>query len=209
MKRNPNPYDGEPIFNLGLALKYQYKMDEAYDMFYKSTWNAAWQDAGFFSCAEISVMQHRMDDAEEEIESCLIRNTHNHKARGLKASILRLTGRKQEAIEWCEASLAIDRFNYHCLYELYLLTDDKKYMEQVAEMMHGMSNNYDELALDYVSAGLYAEALQIWQLAIGQGAVTPMTYYLWDGLAIRKHSRRLRNMHLITVSLTALRLHLP
>lgn len=183
MKRNPNPYDGEPIFNLGLALKYQYKMDEAYDMFYKSTWNAAWQDAGFFSCAEISVMQHRMVDAEEEIESCLIRNTHNHKARGLKASILRLTGRKQEAIEWCEASLAIDRFNYHCLYELYLLTDDKKYMEQVAEMMHGMSNNYDELALDYVSAGLYAEALQVWQLAIEQGAVTPMTYYYmgWIG----------------------------
>ncbi len=32
MKRNPN--HGEPIFNLGLALKYQYKMDEAYDMFY-------------------------------------------------------------------------------------------------------------------------------------------------------------------------------
>lgn len=183
MKRNPNPYDGEPIFNLGLALKYQYKMDEAYDMFYKSTWNAAWQDAGFFSCAEISVMQHRMDDAEEEIESCLIRNTHNHKARGLKASILRLTGRKQEAIEWCKESLAIDRFNYYCLYELYLLTDDKKYMEQVAEMMHGMSNNYDELALDYVSAGLYAEALQIWQLAIEQGAVTPMTYYYmgWIG----------------------------
>ena len=95
MKRNPNPYDGEPIYNLGIALKYQYKMDEAYDMFYKSTWNAAWQDAGFFSCAEISVMQHRMDDANEEIENCLIRNTHNHKARALKAMILRLTGRKE------------------------------------------------------------------------------------------------------------------
>ena len=183
MRRNPNPYDGEPIFNLGLALKYQYKMNVAYDMFYKSTWNAAWQDAGFFSCAEISVMQHRMEDAEEEIENCLIRNSHNHKARGLKASILRLTGCKDEAQKWCEDSLTIDRFNYHCLFELYLLTNDKKYVGQIVEMMHGMSDNYDELALDYVSAGLYAEALLVWQLAIEKGAVTPMTYYYmgWIG----------------------------
>ena len=27
-KRNPNPYDGEPIYNLGLALKYQRRYNE-------------------------------------------------------------------------------------------------------------------------------------------------------------------------------------
>ena len=32
-KRNPNPYDGEPIYNLGLALKYQGRYNEAYDRF--------------------------------------------------------------------------------------------------------------------------------------------------------------------------------
>ena len=183
MKRNPNPYDGEPIYNLGIALKYQYKMDEAYDMFYKSTWNAAWQDAGFFSCAEISVMQHRMDDANEEIENCLIRNTHNHKARALKAMILRLTGRKEEAVIWCEESLKIDRFNYGCLFELYLLTSDDKYLNMMTEMMHNMPNNYDELALDYCSAGLFTEADIVWNIAIKQGAITPMTFYYlgWIG----------------------------
>ena len=41
-KMNPNPYDGEPIFNLGLSLKYQKRFNEAYDMFYKSCWNGAW-----------------------------------------------------------------------------------------------------------------------------------------------------------------------
>ncbi len=183
MKRNPNPYDGEPIYNLGLALKYQYKMDEAYDMFYKSTWNGAWQDAGFFECAQISVMQHRMEEAKEEIENCLIRNTHNHKARALKAMILRLTGKKEEAIAWCEESLKIDLFNYGCIFELYLLTDDAKYLAQLKEMMHGMSNNYDELALDYQAAGLYAEGLKVLSVAIEEKAVTPMTYYYmgWMG----------------------------
>ena len=183
MKRNPNPYDGEPIYNLGLALKYQYKMDEAYDMFYKSTWNGAWQDAGFFECAQISVMQHRMEDAMEEVENCLIRNTHNHKARALKAMILRLTDRKDEAIAWCEESLKIDLFNYGCLFELYLLTDEEKYLAQLKEMMHGMANNYDELALDYQAAGLYAEGLKVLGAAVEENAVTPMTYYYmgWMG----------------------------
>ena len=183
MKRNPNPYDGEPIYNLGLALKYQYKMDEAYDMFYKSTWNGAWQDAGFFECAQISVMQHRLEDAMEEVESCLIRNTHNHKARALKAMILRLTGNKDEAVAWCEESLKIDLFNYGCLFELYLLTAEEKYLAQLKQMMHGMANNYDELALDYQAAGLYAEGLKVLGAAVDANAVTPMTYYYmgWMG----------------------------
>lgn len=183
MKRNPNPYDGEPIYNLGLALKYQGKFWEAYDMFYKSTWNGGWQDAGFFECAQISVMQHRLEDAKEEIENCLIRNTHNHKARALKAMILRLTGKKDEAIAWCEESLKIDLFNYGCIFELYLLTEDAQYLAQLKEMMHGMSNNYDELALDYQAAGLYAEALKVLGVAVEEKAVTPMTYYYmgWMG----------------------------
>ena len=183
MKRNPNPYDGEPIYNLGLALKYQYKMDEAYDMFYKSTWNGAWQDAGFFECAQISVLQHRLEDAKEEVENCLIRNTHNHKARALKAMILRLTGNKDEAVAWCEESLKIDLFNYGCLFELYLLTAEEKYLAQLKQMMHGMANNYDELALDYQAAGLYAEGLKVLGVAVEENAVTPMTYYYmgWMG----------------------------
>ena len=183
MKRNPNPYDGEPIYNLGLALKYQYKMDEAYDMFYKSTWNSAWQDAGFFECAQISVMQHRLEDAMEEVENCLIRNSHNHKARALKAMILRLTGKQVEAVAWCEESLKIDLFNYGCRFELYLLTDEEKHLAQLKEMMHGMANNYDELAFDYQAAGLYAEGLKVLGTAVEENAVTPMTYYYmgWMG----------------------------
>ena len=177
MKRNPNPYDGEPLYNLGLVLKYRHRIGEAYDMFYKSTWNAAWQDAGFFACAGLSVQTERLDDAEEEIENCLIRNSHNHRARGLKATILRMQGRTQEALDWCEASLAIDRFNYHCIYEQYLLTHDKTYLDQMVEMMHGMPNNYMELAIEYMEAGCMDDTVDILHIAIENKAATPMTYY--------------------------------
>lgn len=41
MERNPNPYDGEPHYNLGLTLLYLQRISEAYEALYKSTWNAA------------------------------------------------------------------------------------------------------------------------------------------------------------------------
>lgn len=51
--RNPNPYDGEPYYNLGLALRWQGRDEEAFDAFYKATWNAAWQDAAYFELAQL------------------------------------------------------------------------------------------------------------------------------------------------------------
>lgn len=88
-----------------MALKYQGRYQEAYNHFYKSCWNAAWQDAGYFACAQISTIQGRMEDALDEVDRSLIRNWHNHKARALKAAILRRMGRKEEALQLIKDSL--------------------------------------------------------------------------------------------------------
>ena len=176
-KRNPNPYDGEPIYNLGLALKYQGRYNEAYDRFYKSCWNAAWQDAGYFACAQISTMQSRLEDALDEINRSLIRNWHNHKARALKTAILRRMDKTEEALQLIEDSLAIDKFNFGCRYEKYLITNVANELSVMKEMMRGEPHNYDEIALDYCAAGCWQEAASLWNIAIAEGIVTPMTYY--------------------------------
>lgn len=176
-KRNPNPYDGEPIYNLGLALKYQGKISEAYDCFYKSCWNAAWQDAGYFACAQISVMQGRLEDALDEINHSLIRNWHNHKARALKIAILRRMGRREEAIQWIKDSLSIDKFNFACYYEKYLVTNTSEDLTILKKMLRKEAHNYDEIALDYSGAGCWTEAVSLWKVAIDEAAITPMTYY--------------------------------
>ncbi|WP_460543131.1 DUF5107 domain-containing protein, partial [Echinicola sediminis] len=88
-KYNPNPYDGEPYFNKGVALKLQGKLDEAYAAFFKSCWNAAWQDAGYFNVAQIAVLRGEHEKALELVDKSLIRNWHNHKGRHLKVAILR------------------------------------------------------------------------------------------------------------------------
>ncbi len=183
MKRNANPYDGEPLYNLALCLKYLGKWNEAYDWFWKATWNKAWADAGYFAAAQISVSQGRWTDALDEIDRCIDNNARNHKALALKAVILRNMEWKEEAVALCKVSLALDRFNYGCLYELFLLTDDGKVLAEMKERMRKAFNNYDELALDYAQAGCRKEAIEVWKLAIEENAVTPLTYYYmgWQG----------------------------
>ena len=176
-KRNPNPYDGEPIYNLGLALKYQGKTEEAYERFWKATWNKGWADAGYFEAAKISVAQGRYEDALDEINRCLNNNWHNHKARALKAAILRKLGEASDALALIDESLEYDLFNYGCRYEKYLLEQDEDVLTEMKQMLRKSAQNYDELALDYCAAGLTDEAKAIWQIAIEEGAVTPMTYY--------------------------------
>ena len=176
-KRNPNPYDGEPIYNLGLALKYQGKIEEAYERFWKATWNKGWADAGYFEAAKISVAQGRYEDALDEINRCLNNNWHNHKARALKASILRKLEEASDALALINESLEYDLFNYGCRYEKYLLEQDEDVLTEMKQMLRKSAQNYDELALDYCAAGLTDEAKAIWQIAIEEGAVTPMTYY--------------------------------
>ncbi len=172
-KRNPNPYDGEAIFNLALALKYQGRWDEAYDFFWKSTWNKAWADAGYFEAARISVAQGRYDDALDELNRSLIFNACNHQARALMAVVLRKLGRKAEALTWIEKSLLVDHFNYGCRYEKYLLTGE----DTLTMLMRKSAENYEELALEYEQAGLDEDAKAIWKIAESEGAVTPMSYY--------------------------------
>ena len=48
--RNPNPRDGEPFYNLGLALRFSGRDEEAYAAFYKATWNYCLAKRGV-SCA--------------------------------------------------------------------------------------------------------------------------------------------------------------
>ena len=177
MKRNPNPYEGEPLYNLALALKYQGKLDEAYERFWKATWNKAWADAGYFEAAKISVAQGRFEDALDEINRCLDNNWHNHKARALKAAILRKLEMNDEALALINESLSFDAFNYGCRYEKYLIKQDERELTEMKEMLRKSSQNYDELALDYQAAGLDTEAEAIWNIAISEGAVSPMTYY--------------------------------
>ncbi|MFV0331167.1 MAG: DUF5107 domain-containing protein [Dysgonomonas sp.] len=178
IERSPNPYDGEPHYNLGWCLNMQGKKDEAYSAFFKATWNAAWQDSGYYALARIDTERGLYEDALDRVDRSLIRNWHNHKARQLKASILRKLGRKEEALSLIEESLKIDKFNMGCRFEKYLLTNDSKDLNELKELMRGATHPYIEYSLDFAGAGMYEEASQFLSYCItDKGNVYPMVYY--------------------------------
>jgi len=179
-ERNPNPTDGEAFFNLGITQRYLEKPEEAYEAFYKSVWNAAWMDNGYFQLARIESLNQKWEEALEVIDRSLIRNWHNHKARQLKTSILRHLGKNKEALVWIEESLQLDGFNFSLFFERYLLSGDESALAEMKQLIRGNIHNYIEFALDYAWAGLYEEAIQLLEMGIteqGNGAVYPMAFY--------------------------------
>jgi tetratricopeptide (TPR) repeat protein len=189
-RRNPNPYDGEPFYNLGWSLRMQGKDGEAYDAFYKSVWNAAWQDAGYFALTQIDVAREDWDGALDKIERSLSRNRCNHKARHLKTVVLRRLGRRDEALSFACRSLATDPFNMGCRFEKRLLTESEDDLREFTSLMRGAVHTYLEYALDYAAAGLFDEAMQLLRLYIaGNGTVYPMAYYALGYFASRSGRR--------------------
>ena len=109
---NPNPYDGEAYYNLGLSLFYQGKEDEAYDAFYKATWTSAQQEMAYYYLAVIDCRRGEYDRALDLIEKGLVKNAHNIKARGLKATLLSILNRNKESIEYIDENLKVDAFDF-------------------------------------------------------------------------------------------------
>ena len=91
-RRNPNPYDGEAYYNLGLCLRYLDRDDEAYAAFYKATWNQAWAAAGYHALAEIDCARKDWAAALEHLNRSLRFDTDNLRARNLKVIVLAQAG---------------------------------------------------------------------------------------------------------------------
>ncbi len=183
-ERNPNPADGEPYFNLGLALSNMGKNDEAYDAFYKSIWSASFQDSGYYQLARIECLRNNWEDALELIDRSLVRNWHNHKARQLKVSILRKLGRNDESNHLIADSLKLDQFNFGICIEKYWQSrgenPDSFTITDLQTLFGGNIHNYIEFALDFGLAGFYAEAIDILDIGINEqikDSVYPMAFY--------------------------------
>ena len=154
-QRNPNPYDGEPFYNLGLALTWQGRYAEAVDAFYKAVWNAAWRSPAYFEMARLACRREQFAEALDLVDQALVSNAHHQQAHHLKIAVLRRLGRPAAARDEIEQSLILDRLNMGAWYERFLLTEDTTYRA----LMRGAVHHYLELSLDYAHAGLFDEAI--------------------------------------------------
>jgi tetratricopeptide (TPR) repeat protein len=165
-RRNPNPYDGEPYYNLGLALRYLGKDDEAYDAFFKATWNHAWRGPAYYAIAEMDAKRGRWRAALAHAEEALLSGAMNLKARNVAVVARRKLGDAAGAAKLLEETLAQDPLDAWALY--------------LREPWTRMTNAVRiDLACDYERLGLYDEATAI-LTACDRGAkdgTAPMVFY--------------------------------
>jgi len=185
-QRNPNPYDGEPYYNLGLCLYWQGRLQEAYDPLYKACWNNAWQDCAYFTLARIDAARGNWEKALEHVGRSLERNTRNAKAWALQAMILRRSEQYAPALELCSSVLSTDEFNLSLYFEQYLVREilgevqaAEESLRRLRRLARGEVQNFIEYALDYAAAGLYEEAIELMWLYLADNEKTayPMAWY--------------------------------
>ncbi len=163
--KNPNPYDCEPYYNLGLALKKQGKEAEAFDAFYKSVWDGHWQNAGFYELAALASRKGHFAEALDFVEQSLLCGARHLKARSLKTALLRQLHRHEEALAFAEETRRFDPLDHGCMRERYLLTKNKEDLSALQTLLRGDADSYLESAIDYLEWGMTKDALHLLSLA--------------------------------------------
>ena len=161
--RNPNPYHGEPYYNLGLSLRHQLDalaheetarqatlFSEAYAALAKAAWNQPLAAAAYHALAEMDCRQEDWDKALEHLDASLRFDTENLRARDLKAIVLRKLDRPDEAEKLLRETLARDLLD---AWARYLLDRQAAADAQVRL----------DVAHDCARAGLFAEGIEVLQ----------------------------------------------
>ncbi|WP_300598882.1 DUF5107 domain-containing protein [Niabella sp.] len=181
--KNPNPYDGEPLYNLGLCLRYQHRWEEATSWLYKSTWNAAMQDNAYLQLAYISAVRKDWEACLEFAEKSVLRNYNSLKGRHIKAVALRQLQRGEDAAVLLKETLTIDVFDFAARFEWcrYLrqkgnMEAAEKELQQLLRQMRNRSYSFIEMALQYATAGLYEDAISFLLLVVNN-TTDPLVYY--------------------------------
>ena len=150
---NPNPYDGEVFYTLGLVLQRLNRSDEAYAAFYKSTWNASWQSAGYFALAEMDAARGDLQQGLFHVRLALKNNSEDLNARNLCVSLLRRLRQMDEAAELLAETRALDPLD---LWSRYLQ----------GASLNASGHALLSLALQMQRAGFYEDAGDLLQRAL-------------------------------------------
>jgi len=172
--KNPNPYNSEAYYYLGLTLMYQKRDKEAFDAFFKATWTNEQQEMSFYYLGVLSAKQKEYQSALDFLNKALVKNSQNIKARGIKAVVLRKLGKFEVAEKWIDENLLSDPFDYVSWFELFLLTGKKEILAEMNGLMRGFDENYLQAARDFAEAGFYEESIGILRQCI---EIKPMLKY--------------------------------
>ncbi|MDR1782799.1 MAG: DUF5107 domain-containing protein [Dysgonamonadaceae bacterium] len=168
------PKEGELFYYLALAQKGQGKMEDAYRNFFQATWYYEWFSASYYQLALIESSRGNYANALELAQKAYSTNNYDGGIVVLNSALLRHLDQKNEALAILNKLLEKDRINFSAIYEKELLEGSGS-MTKWQKNMQDIDNNYIDIALTYVKAGLYDDGLRL--LASLQNPKNPLVYY--------------------------------
>ena len=171
------PKNAEPFYYLGVALKNQGRMEEAFTAFYKATWSQEWKAPSYFSLAEIASIRGDYPAALDLVDHALDANALNVRAYGLKTAMLRHLGRTAEALQLIAfAKTKCDPLDVRLMAEQWLAANDSK--ATLVNTLIAHPATAQEIAAEYYNAGLWSDGTLILQQAIQTTPLnSPLVYY--------------------------------
>jgi tetratricopeptide (TPR) repeat protein len=175
---NPNPYDGEPLYGLGLALRYANRLDEADAALAKAAWSEAWRGPAQFGRAQLAARRGQLETAVRLLD-CVVEADHDQlAARGLRAALRRRLGMTAEARADVGAALAADPLDAVALDQRRRLAakgewagdSDVPVGPPVDGPLPGGVQTALDVAHDYAAAGLLAEAVDVLRRQMAEGS---------------------------------------
>jgi tetratricopeptide (TPR) repeat protein len=193
---NPNPRDGEPLYGLGLALRYANRLDEADAALAKAAWSEAWHRPAQFIRAQLAARRGQLGAAIRLLDDVVGGDRNQFAARSLRAAICRHLGRLAEARADISAVLCVDPLDAIALDQRRRLATDGEWVgkghDSVEPPVEGPLPCDVQKALDvvhdYSAAGLLSEAIDVLQRQLPEdstGSVHPMVRYTLAWLQLR------------------------
>nr|WP_321356254.1 DUF5107 domain-containing protein [uncultured Draconibacterium sp.] len=158
---HPNPASGEAHYFCGLACSLQGRKDEAYGLFYKSTWNFEWRSAAYYQLATLDCLKADYETALEHLEASLDTNRQNNKAYILKTVILKNQGEKVAAESVLTELSKTDALDQWAKFEMAILSGS---YDEFIESSRNDAQTIIDIAFDYAEAGFYQEAINVIEL---------------------------------------------
>jgi tetratricopeptide (TPR) repeat protein len=176
LQRVPTPADGETHYRLGINLVRQGRDDEALEYLSKAQWDSAWLVPVSFALGRLYARQHAWGDSEAALRATIAHDSSHLQATCLLAIVLRRRGAGREA-----AALLDTQFRRDPL--------DQWTRDLLALPITADAPTLLDIALEYTNAGLFEDALRLFQNVWDAAQSTPISQVNVGTLALYHRAR--------------------
>ncbi len=158
---NPNPYDGEAHYRLGLARLRRGRPEAARDAFAKAAWNAGWRTPALVALARLDVRDGAWVAAVARLDAALATDRDNLQALDLLVVALRAAGRAEEGDALLAAHLAAEPLDWWAV-------------DLVGKDLETDAQTCLDVAYEYLAAGLWEDAARVAAVAALRQSTQPI-----------------------------------